>query len=193
MKRQIFLLSIFCLIANIGFSQYGYMHKAIVFEGDTLATYNCKPIIIVGFRGKVSKKYQNRYNKLVRNVTKVYPYARLAAVKLKEYDNMLALISKKSDRDIAMKSVEKQLRKEYAKEIENLTFSQGLILIKLIDRETGKTSYTIVDDLRGKMRAFCYQALARLFKYDLKTQYDPKGKDKDIEQIVLMIEDCNQG
>ncbi len=193
MKRSIFLSVIFCLIANFSFCQYAHTHKAIIFEGDTLATYNCKPIIIVGFRGKVSQKNQNRYNKLVRNVTKVYPYARLAAVKLKEYDNMLALIPKKSDRDIAMKSVEKQLRKEYAKEIENLTFSQGLILIKLIDRETGKTSYAIVDDLRGKMHAFCYQTLAKLFKYDLKTQYDPKGKDKDIEQIVLMLEDSQQG
>ena len=102
---------------------------------------------------------------------------------------MLALIPKKHDQQIAMKGVEKQLRKEFQKEIENLTFSQGIILIKLVDRETGKTSYKIINDLRGRMRAFACQAIAKLFKYDLKTQYDPNGTDKEIEKIVRLIVD----
>ena len=78
---------------------------------------------------------------------------------------------------------------EFQKDIERLTFSQGIILIKLIDRETGKTSYKIIHEFRGKMRAFFYQTIAKMFKYDLKTEYDPYGKDKEIEKIVRLIED----
>jgi len=87
-----------------------------------------------------------------------------------------------------MKEAEKQLRKQFQKDVENLTFSQGIILLKLVDRETGKTTYKIVDELRGSLRAFFYQTIARMFGMNLKSHYDPKGKDKDIERIVRMIE-----
>ena len=69
-----------------------------------------------------------------------------------------------------------------------MTFSQGKILIKLIDRETGESSYALVQELRGNFTAFFYQAFARLWGYDLKVRYDPEGEDQQIEAIVKMIE-----
>ncbi|MDR0368422.1 MAG: DUF4294 domain-containing protein, partial [Bacteroidales bacterium] len=118
-----------------------------------------------------------------------YPYARMAARKLDEYDKLLAKIPDTKEQKRLMKVAEKELKKDFSKEIENLTFSQGIILLKLVDRETSKTTYQIVDELRGSFRAFFYQAIAKLFKYDLKAKYDPNGKDREIEKIVRIIEE----
>jgi len=69
-----------------------------------------------------------------------------------------------------------------------MTFSQGVILLKLVDRETGTTSFEIVKEFRGTLRAFFWQSLGVIFGINLKTEYDPQGDDKNIEQIVQMIE-----
>ena len=87
-----------------------------------------------------------------------------------------------------MKKAEKELELQFGDELKDLTFSQCKILIKLIYRETGNSTFDIVKQLRGKFTAFIWQTLARLFGYDLKTDYDPGGTDQAIEQIVLMIE-----
>jgi hypothetical protein len=113
----------------------------------------------------------------------------MAARKLDEYDKLLAKIPDTKEQKRLMKVAEKELKKDFSKEIENLTFSQGIILLKLVDRETSKTTYQIVDELRGSFRAFFYQAIAKLFKYDLKAKYDPNGKDREIEKIVRIIEE----
>jgi hypothetical protein len=87
-----------------------------------------------------------------------------------------------------MKVAEKEINEQYGDELKNMTFSQGKILIKLIDRETGDCSYALVQDLRGNFTAFFYQAFARLWGYNLKVKYDPEGTDKQIETIVRLIE-----
>jgi hypothetical protein len=166
----------------------GYLVPLVIDGQDTLPCITLPNYILIGYPLHASKREINRYNKLVRNIIKVYPYARLAAQKLKEYDDLLAKITDTKEQKRLMKIAEKQLRKEFGKSIEDLTFSQGIILLKLVDRETSKTTYQIVDELRGSLRAFFYQAIAKLFKYDLKEKYDPKGRDKEIEKIVLMIE-----
>ena len=101
---------------------------------------------------------------------------------------MLAGLPEKEQKAL-MKEAELKIKKQYTKEIERLTFSQGIILLKLVDRETGKTTYRIVDELRGAFTAFFYQTIARLFKYNLKENYDPNGADKEIEHIVRLIEE----
>ena len=160
-------------------------YSLLVVENDTFVCITLSTYICVSAK---SKRDAVRYTRLVRNVQKVYPYARIAAVKLQEYDEMLAKIPDADKQKKLMKEAERQLRKQFQKDIEDLTFSQGLILLKLVDRETGKTTYKIVDELRGSLRAFFYQSIARLFKMNLKVQYDPDGADKDIEKIVRMIE-----
>ena len=84
--------------------------------------------------------------------------------------------------------VESDLRAEYEEELMKLTVTQGKILIKLVDRETGNSSYNLVKELRNGLTAFFWQGLARLFGNDLKTEYDAIAFDKDIEQIVASIE-----
>lgn len=128
--------------------------------------------------------------RLASNVKKVYPYAKLAGEKMQEYDSVLATISDKSERNRLMKQVEKEITDQYTEELKNLTITQGLILVRLIDRETGSTTYQVVKELRGKVRAFFYQGFARLWGYNLKTEYDPHNnpEDDDIETIMTLLE-----
>lgn len=128
--------------------------------------------------------------RLVSNVRKVYPYAKLASDKLQEYDTILAHASSDAERRQLMKQAEKEITDRYTEELEHLTFTQGAILIRLIDRETGNTSYKLVQELRGKVRAFFYQGFARLWGYNLKTEFDPKNntEDEQIDVIATLLE-----
>ena len=128
--------------------------------------------------------------RLVNNVRTVYPYAKLAGEKMHEFDSILANVPNDAERRTMLKQAERELTDQYTEELKNLTFSQGAILIRLIDRETGNTSYQVVQELRGKFRAFFYQGFARLWGYDLKSEYDPKTnrEDDEIETIVTLLE-----
>ena len=128
--------------------------------------------------------------RLASNVKKVYPYAKLAGAKMHEYDSILAKVNNKSERKRLMKQAEDEITEQYTEDLKKLTFSQGLILIRLIDRETGDTSYQVLQELRGKFRAFFYQGFASLWGYDLKSEYDPHNNPEDdqIETIVTLLE-----
>ena len=117
------------------------------------------------------------------------PYAREAKRRLDGLEVEIANLPKK-ERKAAIKRAEQQLKDDYKDQLSKYTFSQGLVLIKLIDRETSRTAYQLVGELRGSFRAGLYQALARLFGYNLKTKYDPGNDKKDelIERIVKSIE-----
>ncbi len=129
-----------------------------------------------------------QWDKLVRNVKKVWPYAELAGIKFKEYEALVINAKSDKERKELMKQAEKELELKFGKELRNLTFSQGKILIKLIDRQCGNSSYEVVKDFRGGFRAFFWQSLGRLFGYNLKVKYDPIGEDVNIERIVRLIE-----
>ena len=128
--------------------------------------------------------------RLANNVRKVYPYARMAASKLQEFDSILCDSNNERERRLMMKDAEAQLTAQYTQELEKLTFTQGAILIRLIDRETGNTSYTLVQELRGKLRAAFYQGFARLWGYNLKAEFDPKSnkEDEQIDIIATLLE-----
>ena len=128
--------------------------------------------------------------RLANNVKKVYPYAKLAGAKMREYDSILAHVDSEFDRHLLMKQAEKEITDQYTEELKNLTITQGLILVRLIDRETGSTTYQVVQELRGKMRAFFYQGFARLWGYNLKTEFDPHNnpEDDEIDTIMTLME-----
>jgi hypothetical protein len=107
---------------------------------------------------------------------------------MQQIETDISDISDENDREKYIKKREKQFRKTYEKEIRHLTISQGIILIKLIDRETGTTSYEIIKEFRGGILATTYQTIARIFGNNLKIKYDPINKDNDIEILVLKYE-----
>ena len=198
--RPILIFS-FCLFASSLFAQdkmiFGGVHQdgkkiicnAVVENGDTLAYLSLQEITINDFRVFRSVKEKQQWNRLKRDVKKVYPYAVLASIKLKEFDANLATMKTDIEKDIYMKKAEKELKKQFEKELQDLSLTQGRILIRLIDRETSTTSYKIVKQLRGGFSAFMWQSLAVLFNSSLKSTFDPsKGEDQKIEQIIHLVE-----
>ena len=159
-----------------------------IINGDSLPTMNLGNVNVVERRSFKNKADRRRYDRLERYVNKVYPYAELAGTLLRNYDDTLATIKNEVRRKAYMKKVEEELKVEFEGELKKLTVMQGIILVKLIDRETGESSYDLVKQLRGSLSAFLWQSMARLFGQNLKLKYDPKGEDRDIEQIVQMLE-----
>jgi hypothetical protein len=165
-----------------------YFLPVHVVNGDTLPYIKLAPVEVFDFKILKTQREINRNNKLIRNVKKVYPWAKLAGQKLIEYETVLSQVESDREKRRIMKEIEQQIQDQYGGELRKLTFSQGKILIKLIDRETGNTSYNLVEDFRGIFVAFFYQSFARIFGYNLKVNYQPEGEDRNIEVIVRMIE-----
>lgn len=189
MKRLFLLSVLFMLLLAVGHAQSVdvILLKARVIDGDTIPQIYLPEVNIRGYIIFKSQAEQRRFERLVRNVKKVYPYARLAGIKLNEYEAMMAGLPEKEQRKF-LKRAEDELKAEFGEELKALNFTQGKILLKLVDRETGNPTYHIVKELRGSFVAFFWQNLSRLFGYNLKEKYDPEGKDRDIETIVIMIE-----
>ena len=162
--------------------------ETVVIDGDTIPLYRFDPVYIFATPTFKNKREERRYGKLKRYVVKVYPYAKIAGEMLQDFDDTLATITSDYKRKKYIKSVEERLMNEFEGELKKLTIKQGIILVKLIDRETGNTSYDLVKELRGSFSAFIWQGLARLFGSNLKLEYDPNGEDSAIEDIVLRIE-----
>jgi hypothetical protein len=167
----------------------GIVLHTVIYEGDTIPYVLLNAIVCYGDYPFKNLKQKAAWDRLKYNVKKVYPYAILAAARLKEYDRLLAQFSNENEKKRYMKLVESQLKKEFGAELKQLTITQGRILIKLIDRETGKTSYDLVKDMRGTLSAYMWQGLALMFSSNLKEEYDAQGEDKAIEYAIKLIED----
>jgi hypothetical protein len=164
-----------------------YRVNAEIYNGDTIPSIRFQDVYVYADYVYKNKKQYEVWTRTKYNVKKVYPYAILAAAKLKEYNAIMEKMDEKT-RKAYMKVVERQLKDEFEEPLKNLSMTQGKILLKLIDRETGNTSYTLVKDLRGDFQAFMWQSLARLFGSNMKDEYDPTGEDIMIERAIKLIE-----
>jgi len=159
-----------------------------IVNGDTLPHINLEEVAVVPPYRFKSKRQVKRYSKLVRNVKVTLPYARMAAAKLQRINDELATIEGEKARKKFLKEAEKELFDEFEKPLSKLTFSQGRMLIKLIDRETGDTSYALIKEYKGGFTAFFWQSVARMFGSNLKSEYDEAGDDRMIEHIIILID-----
>jgi len=130
-----------------------------------------------------SKADLDQFNRLRYNVLKVLPYARFAGERYRQLQRDLALTGDRRKQKELINACEAQVKDLFNKQIKDLTISQGEVLIKLIDRETGTTSFSMVKDLKGGFNAFILQSAARIFGHNLKETYDPE-EQKDIEAIL---------
>jgi hypothetical protein len=162
--------------------------RAVVIDGDTIPLVMLEGVSVSEQRFTRSKRYDRQYGRLLRKVLKTYPYAKVTKELLEGYDEELAKLKGEKDKRDYLDIAEAELKAEFEGEIQELTVSEGKILIKLIDRETGDTSYELIKQLKGGFNAFMWQSLARLFGSDLKAGYDPLGDDRMIEAIVQEIE-----
>lgn len=134
------------------------------------------------------QRNQDEYARLRYNVYLVYPYAVAASLILKDVDSVLASLYSKEAKQQFKQRKEDELNRKFKHELEDLTITQGQILIKLIARQTGKPCYQIVKELKGGFNAGIWQAVALLFNNNLRNTYDAQGEDAVIESLVLEIE-----
>lgn len=125
-----------------------------------------------------------RYSRLERRVIKVWPYAEFAGLAMDSLETELATITSPKARKALIQVKEDALKAQFEGELRKLTVREGVILIRLIDRQANRTTFGVVQELKGRLSAFMWQGLARLFGHDLKSEYDPQGDDAAIEHII---------
>lgn len=153
---------------------------------DTNLHVNLKEVRILRHKRKKRKHYRNtrKYWRMVRNIRIVYPYAQAANVTINKLSDELELVESKKERRKLIRAEYKGLMKEYKAPLMKLKISQGKLLMKLIDRETGNTSYEHLKELKGSFTAVFWQSVARMFGSSLKAEYDPLGGDWMVEEIL---------
>lgn len=194
MKKILFICAALMLIQAVQ-PTYGQsvdeikIRFGIIVDGDTIPYYHLKELKVYESASLLSQQEIRQNQRLIRNVKKMLPYAKIGRQRLDALERNVEHMSKK-ERKEAIKAAEKNLLADFSDELKDCTISQGKVLLKLIDRETGRTSYVLVDELRGKLRAGFYQTFARLFGYNLKSGYDPQNNKEDnlIERIVVSVE-----
>ncbi len=174
--------------ADVPYARYraGYVAGTEVDEmtGDTAYVVQLSNVLVYRSLGDI-----RRHRRLIRNVKAVYPYAIDARNYFNSLTAQLDTVTTKKERERITKNLEKEIVERYTPVLEKMTYSQGKILIRLIDRETERTSYELLEEFRGKFAAKFWNTIARIFRANLKQEYDPtQGEDKLIEQIINLYE-----
>ena len=162
--------------------------ELMILDGDSIPTYGIplKEVVLfqpLRFKTQLELK---RYLILRRKTLKVYPYAKLAADRLTILNERLDNLDNKRSRKKYLKRMEKFIYEEFEEELKKFSRSEGKILIRLVHRQTGTTTYDLVKELRTGWKAFWYQTTASLFRLSLKDTFDPEYSFEDylIEDIL---------
>lgn len=134
------------------------------------------------------RNFISKYNRELARVRKIYPYALHAAELIDQFETDLSGIDKKRKKKKYSKKAHQMLKEDYNYVIRDLYTSEGVLLMKLIHRETGMTAAQIIERYRGKIRSDLYDQLGKIWDQDLDVRYDPTGVDKLTERIIQDIE-----
>ena len=182
-------------IVYFGLSVYAYGDEYVVDSvrlqvnsNDTFYLARMQDIWVYPQMVFTSKKQERFYWKTVRDVKKTLPFAKELAIEMRVADQQLAMLPDDKARRKWWKQHEKYLFQKYENDFRRMTASQGQMLMKLMDRESDKTSYEIIKHYRGKASANFWQFVAKLFKNDLKEEYDANDKDRIVERVINLVE-----
>jgi hypothetical protein len=154
---------------------------------DTLVQINYFTVYIQDELKFADSRQRASWDKIKKDVKKVYPYAILISAKVKECDKQIEGMNEK-DKKAYMDKVEKELKGEFEAAFRSNTVSQAKVLIKLVDRETGHTSHELIKRFKGGFSAFVWQSFAVVCGTNLKAKYDASGDDTMIEQAIFLVE-----
>lgn len=190
MRKALFILILLFTIPELNAQEYDSSHlvKGIIQGNDTLIQVTVGDIWIFPERKFASKKQQQKYSRYVEKVKKVYPLAVEARILLEKYEPQYYALDSQRARKKLMKNLEKELLDKHKEELKKWSISDGKMLLKLINRETDRTAYSIIKDFRGDVSAMFWQGIARLFKNNLKDGYSPDEEDRILEEVVRKIE-----
>lgn len=195
MKNKLFLLGNIIVLLSLSLptlatsyiqTAQGYILPGIVVGNDTI------PIVVLNehivYPKYAKKRDQQKYNKLVRDIKKVYPFAKVVGKEVERVNPLLEKLPQK-ERKKYMREYEKALFKQYEPDLKKLTLTQGKLLIKLIDRECEQSSFDLIREYRGGLTAFFWQGFARILGANLKEDFnDAKSEDAMINRIIILIE-----
>lgn len=190
MKFTVFFLLFSCMVFGVSGQQKDTtdIFMGTIIGKDTVISRTIDEITVLPKRQFKNKRQYRRYSRLVTRVKKVYPLAVKARELLKEYEPQYYALEEKRDKRKLMKKLEKELLAEHKEELKKWSITDGRILLKLINRETERTPYSLIKDFRGDVSAVFWQGIAKLFRNNLKSGYDPDEEDRMIEEIVILIE-----
>lgn len=167
--------------------RYRYV-KPVIENGDTMWCYLLPELWVYPPLKFKSEKQRKAYNRLVYNVKKVLPIAQQVNEMIGETYETLEALPTQKEKNAHIKAVEHEIFETYKPQMKKLTYSQGKLLIKLVDRECNQSSYEIVQAFLGPTRAAFYQVFAWTFRASLKKEYHPEEEDKLIERVVRQVE-----
>ena len=195
MKRQHVFLCLLSVSCSISAQPAADVHPAggqylgmQVQGGDTVLLVRLHDVHVFPQLVFKNKKQEKFYWRTVRDVKKTLPYAKMIVKDMEYADAQLALIQDKKERRKWWRKFEKELFRKYEKDFRNMTASQGMMLMKLMDRETDRTSYELIKHYRSKASADFWQFIAKLFRNDLKEGYDGNDKDRIVERVITLVE-----
>lgn len=188
MAKRLYILLFLVFLSVSAMGQFrrerSYWYQEWVVEnGDSVAVFHITPV-----RKYARKPDMRRYARLVRAVKRVYPIAEEARVLMRTMESELLALPNKKQQKMYIKGIEKRLVREYTPVLKKMTIYDGSVLLKLIDRQVDDTAFDIIKEFRGGFEAGLWQALAKMFGNNLKTDYDPDNDDMLLEQIVNLYE-----
>jgi hypothetical protein len=190
-RKLILILLVFFSLESLGQSRYGpndtLVVPYIVYGGDTMTYAQLDMVMVWGKMSNAQRKANREWTRLRNAVYVTYPYAKKAGYIINDVNSNLTHILDEKKRKQYLNSREKVLKKEFTEPLTNLSVYQGKILMKLINRETRNTCYELVQEYKGGFSAKFWQTIAWVFGGSLKQNYDPKGEDAEMEQIVLEV------
>jgi hypothetical protein len=158
------------------------------FKGQTLPSMQFEAVTVTAPDVKINKKQYEKYSKLSWYVRSVYPYSQLIKKTYSDIQDNLKNFKTDKEKKEYIKKAEKELRAKFEGELVKLSVTQGKILVKLVDRELGVTTFEVIKEFRGPFQAFVWQSVAKMFGNNLKANYDRFGDDAMIEDIIIRIE-----
>ncbi|MDO4781913.1 MAG: DUF4294 domain-containing protein [Capnocytophaga felis] len=183
--KSLFLTFFTILCCSFAFAQTDTLYQGENFQ--FIDTIRLPEVVVFGKERKfVSEEARKQYLILRSRVKKVYPYAKLAADRLEIMEQTMDTMRNKRAKKLYTKRMQKYIEDRFTAELKKLSRSQGRILVKLIHRQTGRTAYQLVKDLRNGWSAFMYNSTAWLYDISLKTEYNPAENNEDllIEEIL---------
>ena len=185
---------IFCILVILVFTNLVYSQSVVdsvmlqINQNDTFYLARMQDVWVYPKMVFKNKKQERFYWKTVRDVKKTLPFAKELTKEMQVADYQLALLPDEKARRKWWKQHEKYLFQKYENDFRRMTASQGQMLMKLMDRESDRTSYDIIKHYRGKASANFWQFVAKLFKNDLKEEYDADDKDRIVERVINLVE-----
>lgn len=157
-------------------------------NGDTMAVIQLPLAYCFNHKRFRSEKHERKYNRMVIDVKKTLPIAKAAREMMVLAYDSIGTFHNKKERKAFFRKMEKSLMAQYKPRLKRLNYRQGKLLVRLIDRECDKRAYSLIKEFMGASKAFFWNVFGTMFGISLKTQWDPDGKDKELEDVCIQVE-----